>query len=90
MDERSQRGTILSCPAEHCGLGRYRIVAPATFEDLVIFDDKDLAPLNNTISPYDVWPILACPFCGARLLKDGKVHTLQNGWLLPIESLRGR
>jgi hypothetical protein len=71
-------------------LGRYRIVAPATFEDLVIFDDKDLAPLNNTISPYDVWPILACPFCGARLLKDGKVHTLQNGWLLPIESLRRR
>jgi hypothetical protein len=81
MDQHYPAGTILSCPSEACGLGFYRIVAPATFEDLVIFDDKDLAPLNNTISPYDVWQILACPFCGARLLKDGKVHTLEKGWL---------
>ena len=74
-------GTILSCPAEDCGLGLYRIVVPATFEDLVVFDDKVLVPLNATLPPHDVWQTLACPFCGARLLKDGKIHTLQRGWL---------
>ena len=73
-------GTILSCPAEDCGLGLYRIAAPATFADLVVFDDTVLAPLNATILPHDVWQTLACPFCGARLLEDGKVHTLQRGW----------
>jgi len=56
-------------------------VAPATFEDVVVVDDKVFAPLNDTIPPDDVWQTLACPFCGARLLKDGNVHTLQNGWL---------
>jgi hypothetical protein len=81
MGDRYQRGTILSCPADICGVGLYRIVASATFEDLVVFDDKVLAPLNATIPPHEVWQILACPFCGARLLKDGKVYTLQNGWL---------
>jgi len=74
-------GTILPCLAEDCGLGLYRIVMPATIEDLVVFDDTVLAPLNATIPPRDVWQTLACPFCGARLLKDGKVHTLQFGWL---------
>ncbi|HEV8715625.1 MAG TPA: hypothetical protein VGX03_22705 [Candidatus Binatia bacterium] len=47
----------------------------------MIKDDQVLAPLNDTIPPHDVWRVLACPFCGARLLKDGKVHTLQNGWV---------
>jgi hypothetical protein len=56
-------------------------VAPVTFEDLVVFDDKVLESLNDTTPPRDVWQTLACPFCGARLLKDGKVHTLQNGWI---------
>jgi hypothetical protein len=55
-------------------------VALATFEDLVVFNDQVLAPLNDTIPPHDVWQVLACPFCGARLLKDAKVHILQNGW----------
>jgi hypothetical protein len=26
------------------------------------------------------WGPLACPFCGGRLLKDGRIHTLQQGW----------
>jgi len=56
-------------------------VAPATFEDVVVFDDKVLVPLNETIPPHDVWQTLACPFCGARLLKDSTIHTLQKGWL---------
>jgi hypothetical protein len=74
-------GTILACSSADCGLGLYRIVVPATFEDLVVFDDEVLAPLNATIPPHDVWQTLACPFCGARLLKDGKVYTLPWGWL---------
>ena len=80
MEPRYPTGTILSCPADDCGRGLYRIVALATFADLVVFDDKVLAPLNETIPPHHVWQVLACPFCGSRLLKDGKVHTLQSGW----------
>jgi uncharacterized protein YbaR (Trm112 family) len=73
-------GAILSCPADNCGLGLYKVVEPASFEDLVVFDDVKLARLNDTVPVRDVWQILACPFCGSRLLKDGKVHTLQDGW----------
>ena len=76
MEPHYPAGTILSCPSEACGLGLYRIVAPATLEDLMVFDDKILAPLNAIILPHDVWQTLACPFWGARLLKDSKVHTL--------------
>ncbi len=74
-------GTILSCPTESCGLGLYKVVEPASFEDLVVFDDVKLARLNDTVPVRDVWQVLACPFCGARLLKDGKVHTFQYGWI---------
>ena len=81
MEQHYSASTILSCPSDNCGLGLYRVVAPATFEDLVVFDDRVLAPLNDIIPPHDVWQILACPFCGARLLKDGKIYTLQLGWL---------
>jgi hypothetical protein len=73
-------GTIIACPDESCGVGLYKVVAPASFADLVIFDDIKLAHLNDTIPRRTVWEVLACPFCGARLLKDGKVHTLQHGW----------
>ena len=73
-------GTILSCPTDSCGLGLYKVVEPASFEDLVLFDDIKLRRLNDTVPPRDVWQSLACPFCGSRLLKDGKVHTLQYGW----------
>jgi hypothetical protein len=74
-------GTILSCPIERCGLGLYKVVEPASFEDLVVFDDVKLARLNDTVPVRDVWQVLACPFCGARLLKDGKIHTFQYGWI---------
>ena len=74
-------GTILSCPEDSCGLGLYRVMEPASFEDLVVFDDVKLWPLNNAIPAHDVWQRLACPFCGARLLRNGKVHTLQYGWM---------
>ncbi len=33
-------------------------MAPATFEDVVVFDDKVLVPLNETIPPHDVWQTL--------------------------------
>jgi len=81
MAPRYPTGTFLFCPVDSCGLGLYRIVALATFEDLVVFDEKVLALLNATIPLHHVWQTLACPFCGGRLLKDGKVHTLQFGWL---------
>lgn len=73
-------GTILSCPSEDCGLGLYKVREPASFADLVLFDEVKLARLNNMIPRRNVWEILACPLCGARLLKDGKIHTLQYGW----------
>jgi hypothetical protein len=71
-------GTILSCPT--CGEGLYKVIARATTEDLVLNDGTCLAPLNRTIPPRDVWKPLACPFCGGRLFKDGKLHTVQHGW----------
>lgn len=72
--------TIISCPSDNCGHGLYKVVEPASFADLVIFDDVKLARLNDAIPRRNVWEVLACPLCGARLLKDGKIHTLQYGW----------
>jgi hypothetical protein len=74
-------GTIVSCPAEGCGVGLYKLPGPATFAALVVFDDQHLRPRNDTIPPPDVWRSLACPVCGARVLKDGEIHTLQYGWV---------
>jgi hypothetical protein len=54
MEHRYPVGPILSCPSDACGLGLYRIVVPAIFEDLVVFDDKVPVPLNDTIPPHDV------------------------------------
>jgi uncharacterized protein YbaR (Trm112 family) len=73
-------GTILACPSGDCGHGLYKVTDPASFTDLVIFDEVKLARLNESIPRRSLWEVLACPFCGARLLKDGKVHTLQYGW----------
>jgi predicted RNA-binding Zn-ribbon protein involved in translation (DUF1610 family) len=87
-DETSQRtalatvfpaGTILSCPA--CGEGLYKVTQRATMEDLVLDEGTFLAPLNRTIPPREVWTPLACPLCGGRLLKDGRIHTLQRAWV---------
>jgi hypothetical protein len=78
--QRYPAGTIISCPADDCSHGLYKTVESATFADLIVFDDIKLARLNDTISQRNVWEVLACPFCGARLLKDGKIHTLQYGW----------
>ncbi len=33
-------GAILSCPADNCGLGLYKVVEPASLEDLVVFEDS--------------------------------------------------
>jgi hypothetical protein len=73
-------GTILSCPADGCGFGLYKVVESASFADLVIFDEVKLARLNGGIPRRSVWDVLACPFCGARLLNEGQIHTLQYGW----------
>lgn len=73
-------GTIISCPSDNCGIGLYRTVETASFADLVIFADVKLTRLNDTIPRRNVWEVLACPLCGARLLKEGKIYTLQYGW----------
>ena len=52
----------------------------ACTSDLVLDDGAILVPLNATIPSRDAWRTLACPVCGARLLKSGKIHTLQYGW----------
>jgi hypothetical protein len=31
-------GTVLSCPADNCSLGLYKVVESTSFEDLVVFD----------------------------------------------------
>ncbi len=32
-------GPFLSYPADNCSLGLYKVVEPASFEDLLVFDD---------------------------------------------------
>jgi hypothetical protein len=73
-------GTIISCLATDCGNGLYKVVEPASFTDLVIFDEIRLVRLNKDIPKRCLWEVLACPLCGTRLLKGGQIHTLQYGW----------
>jgi len=54
MKQGYPAGTILTCSLDDCGIGLYRIVESASFEDLMVFDDKVLASLNDTISLHDV------------------------------------
>jgi hypothetical protein len=71
-------GTIVSCP--DCGEGLYKVNSRATTADLILGEGTLLTQLNRDIPPRSVWRPLACPRCGARLFKDGKVYTLQHGW----------
>ena len=71
-------GTILSCP--QCEEGLYKVTTRASVEDLVLDDGVMLQPLNTTIPKRDAWRALACPRCGGRYYKDGKIHTVQAGW----------
>ena len=72
-------GTIVSCPA--CGEGLCKVTTHATTVDIVLDDGSLLVPLNRTVPPRTAWTHLACPFCGARLLRAGRIHTLQQGWV---------
>src|SRR5262245_2025323 len=72
-------GTILSCPT--CGEGLYKTTTRVTTKDLVLDDGTLLVPLNRSVPPRYAWASLACPFCGARLLKEGHIHMLQQGWV---------
>ena len=79
LDTEFPAGTILSCPT--CGEGLYKTTTRVTTQDLVLDDGTLLVPLNRTIPARDTWAPLACPLCGGRLLKDGQIHTLQQGWV---------
>jgi len=79
LDARFPAGTILSCP--ECGEGLYKVTARSTPKDLVLDEGILLIPLNRTIPSRDAWASLSCPFCDGRLLKDGRIHTLQQGWV---------
>jgi ribosomal protein L33 len=71
-------GTILSC--SDCGEGLYKVTTRATTTDLVLDDGTILQPLNTTIPLRDAWKSLACLKCGGRVYKEGKLHTVQEGW----------
>ena len=79
MERLYPTGTILAYPADSWGVGLYQIVKPTPCEDPVVFNDKVLSPLTDVIPSRDVWQVVACPFCGGGLLKDGQIHTLQHG-----------
>jgi uncharacterized protein YbaR (Trm112 family) len=79
IDTIFPKGAILSCP--DCGEGLYKVAAQATTEDLVCDEGTLLIPLNQAVPPRAVWTSLACPLCGGRLLRDGKIHTFQSGWI---------
>jgi hypothetical protein len=78
LDTAFPAGTIISCPC--CGEGLYKTTTRGITEDLVLDDGTLLTPLNRSIPAKDVWAPLACPFCGGRLLNDGRIYTLQQGW----------
>lgn len=71
-------GTLLNCP--QCGEGLYKVTREVSTAEIVLDDGAVVVPLNQSIPARDAWSTLACPLCGARLLKDGKIHTLQYGW----------
>jgi hypothetical protein len=79
LDTVFPAGTIVSCP--ECGEGVYKVTARVVMQDLVLADGTFLAPLNTRIPARDGWKPLACPLCGGRLLKDGRIHTLQRAWV---------
>lgn len=79
LDTVFPAGSILSCPS--CEEGLYKIVVRCRTEELVMDDGALLVPLNLTIPSRNAWTSLSCPRCGARLFKDGRIHTLQYGWL---------
>jgi hypothetical protein len=78
LDTVFPAGTILSCSA--CEEGLCKVTQRATTADLVLDDGPLLHPLNTMVPPRDVWQALACPQCGGRVYKDGKLYTLQRGW----------
>jgi hypothetical protein len=71
-------GPILDCP--ECGEGLYKVTQETSTAGIVLDDGTVVVPLNQSISARDAWKPLACPLCGGRLLKDGKIHTFQDGW----------
>jgi uncharacterized C2H2 Zn-finger protein len=79
LDPVFSPGTIISCP--RCEQGLYTVTRSATRNVLALDDGEILTPLNLTISTRDEWVLLTCPVCGARLFNDGRIHTLQQGWV---------
>ena len=71
-------GTIFCCPT--CGAGLSTTTAALTVQDIVLDEGTLLVPLTHTMPAREVWALLACPFCGAQLVKDGKMHTSHQGW----------
>jgi len=71
-------GTIFCCPT--CGEGLSTTTTALTVQDIVLDEGTLLVPLNHTIPSREGWAPLACPFCGAQLVKDGQIHTSPQGW----------
>jgi len=71
-------GTIFCCPT--CGAGLSTTTTALTIQDIVLDEGTLLVPLNHTMPSREIWAPLACPFCGAQLVKDGKIHTSHQGW----------
>jgi multidrug efflux pump subunit AcrA (membrane-fusion protein) len=71
-------GTIFCCPA--CGAGLSTTMTALTVQDIVLDEGTLLVPLTPTRPLREGWAPLACPFCGAQLVKDGKIHTSHQGW----------
>jgi hypothetical protein len=70
-------GTIFCCPA--CGEGLSRTTTALTIQDIVLDEGTLLVPLNHTMPSREGWALLACPFCGTRLVKDGTIHPSPQG-----------
>jgi len=78
VDTALPAGTIFCCPA--CGEGLSRTTTALTVQDIVLDEGTLLVPLTHPMPSREGWAPLACPFCGTRLVKDGKIHTSPQGW----------
>ena len=75
-------GTIFCCPT--CGEGLSTTTTALTVQDIVLDEGTLLVPLTHPMPSREGWAPLACPFCGTRLVKDGKIHSPNRGGRNPL------
>ena len=67
-----------SCPP--CAPGLYTVATSARVDDRVLDEGILLQSLHPHMPQREAWRAFACPHCGGRYDKDGKLHTVPREW----------